>query len=77
MSAYIDVPKVKLALYRPGETLKFLGVWGNGISRFSAYEGGIVAALHTDRLYLFLPGDISGKGHVESRAIVRPDGLTL
>jgi hypothetical protein len=68
---------VKQSHCKPGETLRFQGVWGSQISRQSTYEGGKdFSPTH----WLSLPQEIFLvhiyiRGWVNPRAIVRREGL--
>ena len=54
----LDIRKVKLSHYRPGQALKVPGSRGSPISIYSAYEGGKVVSLtHWPPLH---PGNIPG-----------------
>ena len=69
--------KVKQSRYKPRESQRFPGGWGSQISRQSAHEGGKVVnptrrpPLHQETFLVL----ISVRGWVNSRAIVRPEGL--
>jgi hypothetical protein len=65
-----------MALYRPGQAMRLPGGWDSQISRQSAHDGAEVRPTHRPPLpqekFLVL---ISVRGRVDSRAIVRPEGL--
>ena len=75
--------KVKRSLYRPRQALRVPGGWGFQISWQSAHEGGMVVS----PMYRLLPPPpppeeiflvlISVRGCVDSRAITRPEGLSM
>jgi len=76
---YITVRrKIKQSHNRLGQALRVPGGWGSQISRQSAHEGGrVVSPTHRPP---FTPQDvflvlISVRGWVDSRVIVRPEGL--
>jgi hypothetical protein len=65
--------KAKHFHYRPGQALRFPGGWSSQISRQSVHEGGKVVSPTPQKILLVL---ISVWGWVNSRAIVRPAGLS-